>query len=133
MAQRPADQPSFGQLVASVSTDVQALVKGQIELTKLELSESAQQTGKAVAPMVIAGVLAFLGFVFLLVTAAYGLYAAGLPLWASFLIVAVVLIIVAAVLFLIGRKNMQKIRGPERSMAAVEATKTALAGGSKAA
>jgi uncharacterized membrane protein YqjE len=133
VAQRPADQPSLGQLVASVSTDVQALVKGQIELTKLELSESAQQGGKAIAPMVVAGVLAFLGFVFLLVAAAYGLVAAGLPVWASFLIVAVVLLIVGAILFVVGRKNMEKIRGPERTIKAVEATKAALTGGSKAA
>ena len=128
MARRPTDEPTLGQLVSSVSTDVQALVKGQIELTKAELSESAQQTGRAVAPIVIAGVLAFLGFVFLLVTAAYGLVAAGLPTWAGFGVVTLLLIIVAVVLFYVGRRNMAKIKGPERSQRALEATKAALSG-----
>ena len=128
MAHQPADQPSIGQLVASVSADVQALVKDQIELTKAELSESASQTGKAVAPIVVGAVLAFLGFIFLLVTLAYVLVALGLPVWAGFGIVTLLLIIVAVVLFLVGRAGMKKITGPERSIAAIEATKVALAG-----
>ena len=128
MAHQPADQPSIGQLVASVSADVQALVKDQIELTKAELSESASQTGKAVAPIVVGAVLAFLGFIFLLVTLAYVLVAVGLPVWAGFGIVTLLLIIVAVVLFLVGRAGMKKIKGPERSIAAIEATKVALAG-----
>jgi hypothetical protein len=80
-----------------------------------------------VAPIVVGAVLAFLGFIFLLVTLAYVLVALGLPVWAGFGIVTLLLIIVA-VLFLVGRAGMKKIKGPERSIAAIEATKVALAG-----
>ena len=80
------------------------------------------------APIVVGAVLAFLGFIFLLVTLAYVLVALGLPVWAGFGIVTLLLIIVAVVLFLVGRAGMKKIRGPERSIAAIEATKVALAG-----
>jgi hypothetical protein len=127
MASRPDDQPSLGQLVSSVSADVQSLVKGQIELTKAELSQTAQQTGRAIAPLVVAGVLAFLGFVFLLVTLAYVLVALGLPVWAGFGIVTLLLLIVAGVLGYIGRRNIDKITGPERSVRALEETRAVLA------
>lgn len=120
-------QPSIATLVQSAITDTQQLVRGQIELTKAELRQSAKETASASGMLIGAGVLAFLGFVFVLVSAAYGIsLATGWPIWSGFLIVAVVLFIVAAILGLVGRKHVRKVGPPQRSIAALEATKATL-------
>lgn len=119
--------PSIATLVQSAIADTQQLVRGQIELTKAELRQTAKETANASGMFVGAGVLAFLGFVFILVSAAYGIsLATGWPIWSGFLIVAVVLIIVAAILALIGRKHVRRVGPPQRSIAALEATKSTL-------
>ena len=120
--------PSLGQLFTQVTTDVQTHVRDQIALTKVEISSSAKQAVGSSAMLIAAGTLGFLGFIFLLITAAYGLIAAGVWEWAAFLIVAVVLIIIAAILALVGKKRLENIKGPERAIASLEATKTALQG-----
>ena len=64
-----------------------------------------------------AGVFAFLALILLLIAAAYGLVAAGLPPWLSFLIVAGVLLVVGTVLALFGKSTVSKIKGkPERTV-----------------
>ena len=75
-----------------------------------------------------AAVLGFLAFVFALVAGAYGIVAAGLPVWAGFLIVAGSLLLIAAIMALIGSSQSKKVKGPERAIAQVEATKSALTG-----
>jgi hypothetical protein len=117
---------SIGQLVSQATADVQSLVKSQIELTKLEVSTSVKEAAAGSGLLVGAGTLAFLGFIFLLITAAEGMIAAGLSAWLSFLIVALVLIVVAAILGFVGKKRFEKVKGPERSIKALEATKSSL-------
>jgi membrane protein implicated in regulation of membrane protease activity len=65
--------------------------------------------------------------VLLLFAAVYGLVAAGLTVWLSFLIVAVVLFVVAGVLALVGKKAMSKVKGrPERTIATTQETIAAI-------
>ncbi len=117
---------SIGQLVSQATADVQSLVKSQIELTKLEVSTSVKEAAAGSGLLVGAGVLGFLGFIFLLITAAEAMITAGLSAWLSFLIVALVLIVVAAILGFVGKKRFEKVKGPERSIKALEATKSSL-------
>ena len=119
---------SLSALVNSAITDGQALVKQQVELTKAELSESAKKAAASSGMFLVAGVLGFLAFVFLLVAGAYGLVAAGLPEWAGFLIVALVLVLVAVILGVVGRKKIQQVGPPQRAMAQIEQTKAMLQG-----
>ena len=65
-----------------------------------------------------AGVLGFLGFIFLLVTAAYGLIQAGLAPWLGFLIVAVVLLIIAAILGVPIGTVYSRVHGARKALAA---------------
>lgn len=119
---------SIGHLVSTAIADVQTLVRDQVELTKLEVSKSAKEFGSSAGLLIGAGTLGFVGFIFLLVTAAYGLNAAGLSLWLSFLIVAVVVLIVAAILALLGKKRIDKAKiGPARAAKQLEQTKAAFA------
>jgi Flp pilus assembly protein TadB len=119
---------SVAALVNSAISDGQLLVKQQIELAKSELSYSAKQAASTSGMLIGAGVLAFLAFVFMLVAGAYGLVAAGLPVWAGFLIVAGVLLLVAAILGLLGRARAKKVGPPQRAISQAQETKTLLAG-----
>lgn len=118
----------LGAMVSGVTEDFSLLVKDQIALAKSELRESAKSAASGSAMFVAAGVLAFLAFVFLLVTAAYGLVAAGLPTWAGFGIVALVLVVVAVVLVLVGRSQLHSVRGPERTQQQLAELPTLLPG-----
>jgi hypothetical protein len=120
---RDRDGRSIGQLVSSITEDFSALIRGEIELAKAEMRESAKRAGAGAGLLAGAGFLAFFAFVFLLVAAAYGLVAAGLPIWASFLIVALVLLLIAGILGAVGKKQLDKVKGPERAMAQKEATR----------
>ena len=66
--------------------------------------------------------LALMGFVFILHSAAWGI-AEWLPVWAGYLIVAVVVLIVAAVLGLLGKKALDNARpAPERAIEQAQQT-----------
>lgn len=120
---RQQNDPSIGELVKSAAADVSTLVNDQIELTKTEIRTSAQRAGKAFGLFAGAAFVAVLFIVFLLVTIAYVLVQLGLPTWAGFGIVALVLLIVTIILGLLGRKKAESIKGPEASLAQIEATK----------
>ncbi len=119
---------SVSTLVNSAITDAQTLVRDQIELAKAEVSQSAKQAAAASGLFIVAAVLLFLAFVFALVSGAYGLVAAGLPVWAGFLIVAGTLILVALILALVGRSRTKKVGPPVRAIDQAEKTKAALSG-----
>lgn len=125
-APRPTD-PSIGRLVNDALEDVSTLVRNEIALAKAEISVDVKRGGVGAALFVGAGVFAFLGLIFLLHTIALGIFALGLPLWASYLIVAVVLFIGAAVVALIGKSQISKVKGkPERTIASAQDTMDAL-------
>ena len=122
-----SDKQSLGTLVSGVTEDLSMLVRGEIELVRTELRDTARTAGTGSGLLVGAGVMAFLGLIFLLLTAAWGLVQAGLPTWAAFGIVTLFLIIVAVILGLVGKKQLEQVKGPERSQASLEKTKAVLA------
>ncbi len=118
------EDATIGALVNSAITDTQNLVRHQIDLARAEVTQSAKQAASASGMFIVAGVLAFLAFVFLLVAGAYGIVAAGLPVWAGFLIVAGVLLVVTAILALVGRSQAKKISPPDRAKSQITTTVT---------
>ncbi len=116
------------ELVRSAAADTTELVKQQIELTKAEVKENVRTAGSSFGLLAAGGVILGVGALFLLVTIAYVLVQLGLPVWAGFGIVTLFLFIVGAILVLVGRGRAKKIQGPERTMAALEATKSTLRG-----
>jgi len=121
-----SQQQSLGAMVKGVTEDISTLVRGEIELAKTELRDSAKTAASGGALLAVAGVTAFLGVIFLLLTLAWVLVQLGLPTWAGFGIVTLLLIIVAAILFVVGRKRLETIKPPERSPASIEKTKAVL-------
>ena len=112
-----ADSPAVADIIKNIQDDVKHLVQDEIELAKAELVPSAKKAGIGAGLLGGAGYFGINGLTLLYVAAALGLYALGLSLWLSFLIVAVVLLLIAAVLGLIGLRNVKKVKGPDRTIA----------------
>lgn len=94
-------RPNLGNLVSKLSDQVQALVKGEIELAKVKATNMAKRSGVGIALLAVAGVLALymLGFLFGAVAEALALV---VPLWAAKLIVAGILLVLLLILALVG-------------------------------
>jgi len=123
------ERASLGQLVSSLTENVSTLVREEIALAKAELSESAKRGATGAALLAVVATL--LGMVGLLLTwaAVYGLTAGtGLPLWASFLIVAGCYLVIAIIMAFIASRQLKKARGPEQAQRAAEETKEILNG-----
>ena len=118
---------TLGQLVADATQDMSTIVRSEITLAKTEITADAKQAGKGAGMFAGAGVMGFLGVVLLLFAVVYGLVAAGLSVWLSFLIVAVVLFVVAGILGLVGKKTVSKVKGkPERTIVTTQETIAAI-------
>jgi len=115
--QNGATERTLGQLVADATHDVSSIIRSEIALAKAEIGADAKKAGAGAGLFAAAGLFAFLALVLLLIAAAYGLVAAGLAPWLSFLIVACVLLVLGAIMALVGKSSVGKIKGkPERAI-----------------
>ena len=115
--QNGATERTLGQLVADATHDVSSIIRSEIALAKAEIGADAKKAGAGAGLFAAAGLFAFLALILLLIAAAYGLVAAGLAPWLSFLIVACVLLVLGAIMALVGKSSVGKIKGkPERAI-----------------
>jgi uncharacterized membrane protein YqjE len=92
------DERSLGELFSELSRETAALVRQEVALAKSELSEKVSRLGRSAGLVGVGGVLGHAGLLTLIAAIVIILANAGLPLWASALVVAVVLLIVSYVL-----------------------------------
>jgi hypothetical protein len=118
-----AVERTIGQLVADATHDISSIARSEIALAKVEMRADAQKVGLGAGMFVAAGTFAFLALILLLISAAYGLVAAGLAPWLAFLIVAGVLLLLGVILVLVGKKSVSSARGrPERAIKSTQDT-----------
>jgi uncharacterized membrane protein YqjE len=98
-------------LIRRASEDVSRLVRDELQLAKVELTDKARNAGAGVGMMGGAAVLAWFGVGTLVASAVLAL-ALVLPGWLAALIVGVVLLAVAAVLVLMGRAHVRRAVPP---------------------
>lgn len=109
---------SIGGLVRGILNDLRTLIREEIALARVELSEQAVRAkAAAVSFGIAAGALAF-GGIFLLIAIAFGIAdLLNWPFWAGFLIVAVLLGIIGLVTLSSGRKQIRTVRAvPEETV-----------------
>lgn len=109
-------EESLGTLFAAASRDLSALVHGEIELAKTEIKVEVKSAVMGGALFGAAALVSVLALPLLLIAAAYGLVAAGLPRAVAFLIVAAVLLLLAGVLALFGKRAVSKVGPPKRTI-----------------
>ena len=107
---------SLGTLFADASRDLSELVRSEIELAKVEIKLNVRNGVAGGAMFGAAAVLGALALILLLISAAYGLVAAGLDPSIAFLVVAAALLAVAGVLAFIGKRAIAKLGPPERTI-----------------
>jgi uncharacterized membrane protein YqjE len=109
-------EPSLGQLVHEATESLSTIVRGEIELAKLELRDSVKNAGVGVGMFAGAAVLLAFSMTFLLIALAEGLIALGLPRWAGYLVVFGLLLVIIAVLVLLGVRKVKRVRAPQRTI-----------------
>ncbi|MEU7133083.1 phage holin family protein [Streptomyces sp. NPDC046261] len=117
---------SLGQLVATATTELSALVHDEIALAKAELRQDARRLGIGGGAIIAAGVLALFSLPVLSFAAAYGIHNLGLGLAWSFLITGGAYLLLAAVLGLLAVAKFKKIKKPEKSIASAKETAAVL-------
>jgi len=117
---RTRGEASFGDLISLAVQDASRLVRAEMDLAKVELREDGKRLG--IAGLLI-GMAAFAGCLVLMLLCfalAYGLNTLGVPLWASFLIVAALCVLLAAVAILIVRQKVQRVSGLSKTRQTVQ-------------
>lgn len=119
---------SIGDLFKSLKDDATWLIKQEIALAKLEISNKLSQAARDSAMMIVGGVVALLGAMALVAAASIGLSVAldlVLPLWLAIwlgpLVVGVLLMIIGYAVFATGRKKLQHIEPkPQRTVQTIK-------------
>ncbi|GAA2159970.1 putative superfamily III holin-X [Humibacillus xanthopallidus] len=121
MSTDPRPERTLGQLVASATEDISALIRSEIALAKAEIAVQAKKGGVAAGLLAGAAVVLFYSVYFIFITLAEGIQAMGLPRWASFLIVTVLMLLVAAVLGWLGVRKMKTVQpSPDKAIASTQ-------------
>jgi len=119
---------SIGALIGDISNDLSTLMRQEVALAKAEATETATKAGKAGGMLGGAGVAGHFVLLFLSLALWTGLASLIDSLaWAG-VIVAVLWAIIAAVLASMGRKELKKIRGMERTAETAKRVPDALKG-----
>ena len=117
-----APSDSIGSLIRGILTDLRTLIREEIALARVEISEQAGRArAAAVSFGIAAGALAF-GGTFLLIAIAIAIAdLLNWPLWTGFLVVAVVLTLTGLVMVSSGRKQLQTFRAvPEETVSTLK-------------
>jgi uncharacterized membrane protein YqjE len=105
--QQQREDRSIGELFSELSQKTTTLVRQEIELAKVEMSQKASRVGKNVGFLVIGGVVAYTG---LLAVVAAGIILLGqvIAYWLSAAIIGVVIAAVGGVLVIKGANTLRQ-------------------------
>jgi len=109
------ESPSVARLVSDLARETGELIRREGELVRLEVSQSIARLETGVSSMAIGGVVAFAGFLVLLVAAALGLDLVLHTPWLSTLIVGGVAVALGALLLAVGKSRLTRL-APDRSL-----------------
>ncbi len=99
---------SIGGLVRGILTDLRTLIREEIALARIEISEQAGKARAAAMSFGVAAAALLFGGTFLLIALATGIAELlDLPVWVGFLIVAVLLSAIGFVMLSSGRKQLR--------------------------
>ena len=115
-------EPSAAELVKQVSEQTQRLVRQEIALARLEISEKAKHAGIGAGMLAGAGFVAFFALGTLVALGALAL-ATAMEAWLAALIVMVVLFALAGILAILGKSRLGRATpaAPEQTIRSVKA------------
>lgn len=101
-----ADERPLGELFSELTSNLQNLLRKEVELAKIEVQDQVSKATKAGAMFGAGAVAGLLGVILLSFGAAFGL-AEGIPTWLAFLAVALLYLAIAGLLFVSGKKRLE--------------------------
>jgi putative superfamily III holin-X len=117
-----AAEQSVGQLVSDASTHLSTLIRGEIELAKLELRSTVKNAGTGVGLFAAAAVVLVFSLTFGFFALAEGLAAAGIWRWAAFLIVFGLQLLAVGLCVFLGVKKVKRVKAPELTIKTTKET-----------
>jgi uncharacterized membrane protein YqjE len=118
----PGDGSGIGPAVQEITQKAQLLVREEIELARVELTQKATSLAKGAAVGAAAGIFAAVGLLFLLHGLAWLIAEIlGTDAWVGFFIVAGLLLVLAAVAGLLAARFLKKGTPPKPELAIDEA------------
>ncbi|MFJ9342504.1 phage holin family protein [Streptomyces sp. NPDC101733] len=121
-AATPGAERTLGQLVASATAEMSALVHDEIALAKVEIKQDVKRAGIGSGAAIVAGVLLLFSLPVLSFAAAYGIHNLGLGLAWSFLIVGVAFWLLAGLIGLLAVAKFKKVKPPVKTIDSVKQT-----------
>jgi uncharacterized small protein (DUF1192 family) len=118
----PAEPDNLATAVAEVSERVSILVREEIELAKVEVTQKAFSIGRGAAAAAAGAVFGVFAVVFGLLTLAWGLNSLFSSLWYGFAVVFILLLLLTAGAFLFAWRKL-KVGAPTPDLAIEEAKK----------
>ncbi len=98
---------SVGELLGELTRNLSILIRGEVALVRLELRRAVAQFGTAMVLFVVAGLLAFCGYIFFLLML-HSAFVQLLGPWIGELVVMVILLATAGVLVWMGAKKLDQ-------------------------
>ncbi len=116
---------SMGELVKDATTHMSTLVRSEIELAKLEITETVKTGATGGAFFAVAAVIgAFsMWFLFFMIGEILDIW---LPRWIAFTIVFFLMLLTAGLFAFLGLRKVKKIKKPGKTIASLEQTAAAL-------
>lgn len=116
---RPPPPRSIAALLADLAEQIRTLLRLELALFRAELAEKLHRLGFGLAAVAVGAVLAFSGWLALLLAAVLA-FAIVLPPWLAALIVGVVALLVAGLLLFLGKRWLDaKKLVPRRSLSSL--------------
>ena len=115
MAEESLWETRLIRVVADLGTDLADLVQKELRLARAEILQKLSLGLQAGAWFAIAAVLGLFAVVLVLEALVFGIAAAGVPLWGSCLLVALLLSALAAIAFFYARRQSSEDMTPVRS------------------
>jgi uncharacterized membrane protein YqjE len=126
-----AGDVSTSELVTRLTQQSTELIRSELRLAQVEMTEKAKHAGVGVGLFGGAGVVALYGVGALIATIILALVALGLTAWLAALIVTVVLFVIAGVVALMGKKQVSQATpaAPEHTIESVKQDVDTIKGG----
>ena len=115
-------EATLGKLVADATESISTIVRGELELAKLELRSSVKNVGVGAGFFIGAAVLLIFSLTFGFIALAEGLIAAGLSRWLGYLVVFGGMLVVIALLVFFGIRKVKRVKAPERTISTTKDT-----------
>ena len=124
MNSRTQTEPTLGELFGELSRETTTLIRQEVDLAKVELTQKATDAGKNVGFIAAGGAVAYAGLLVLLAAVVIGL-SRFIPLWASALIVGVIVVAIGYVLAQKGLSALKNLNpAPRQTIRSFQETAT---------